>query len=34
MITARSDTMDSFMMALLLVVAWLLLASVQRGERR
>ena len=33
-ITARSDTMDSFMMALLLVVAWLLLASVQRGERR
>jgi 4-amino-4-deoxy-L-arabinose transferase-like glycosyltransferase len=33
-ITARSDTMDSFMMALLLVVAWLLVASVQRGERR
>jgi 4-amino-4-deoxy-L-arabinose transferase-like glycosyltransferase len=33
-ITARSDTMDSFMMALLLVVAWLLVASVQRGDRR
>ena len=29
-ITARSDTMDSFMMLLLLVVAWLLLRSVQR----
>jgi 4-amino-4-deoxy-L-arabinose transferase-like glycosyltransferase len=31
-ITARSDTMDSFMMALLLVVAWLLVRSVQRGR--
>jgi 4-amino-4-deoxy-L-arabinose transferase-like glycosyltransferase len=33
-ITARSDTMDSFMMALLLVVAWLLLRRVQRGQGR
>jgi 4-amino-4-deoxy-L-arabinose transferase-like glycosyltransferase len=31
-ITARSDTMDSFMMALLLVVAWLLVRSVQRAR--
>ena len=33
-ITARSDTMDSFMMALLLVVAWLLVRSVQRRDMR
>ena len=33
-ITARSDTMDSLMMLLLLVVAWLLLRSVQRGDGR
>ncbi len=33
-ITARSDTMDSFMMLLLLVCAWFLLRSVQRGELR
>ncbi len=33
-ITARSDTMDSFMMLLLVLVAWLLVLSVQRDERR
>jgi len=33
-ITARSDTMDSFMMLLLLAVAWLLLRSVQRRDMR
>jgi 4-amino-4-deoxy-L-arabinose transferase-like glycosyltransferase len=33
-ITARSDTMDSLMMLLLVVIAWLLLRCVQRGERR
>ncbi len=33
-ITARSDTMDSVMMLLLLVVAWLLLRGAQRGELR
>jgi 4-amino-4-deoxy-L-arabinose transferase-like glycosyltransferase len=33
-ITARSDTMDSLMMLALVVIAWLLLRSVQRGERR
>jgi len=33
-ITARSDTMDSFMMLLLLAVAWLLLRSVQRRDCR
>jgi 4-amino-4-deoxy-L-arabinose transferase-like glycosyltransferase len=33
-ITARSDTMDGLMMFLLLVVAWLLLRSVQRRDTR
>jgi 4-amino-4-deoxy-L-arabinose transferase-like glycosyltransferase len=33
-VTARSDTMDSVMMVLLLVVAWLLVRSVQRRELR
>ena len=33
-ITARSDTMDSFMMLLLLAVAWLLVRSVQRRDMR
>jgi 4-amino-4-deoxy-L-arabinose transferase-like glycosyltransferase len=33
-ITARSDTMDSLMMLLLLVTAWLLLRSVQRRDTR
>jgi 4-amino-4-deoxy-L-arabinose transferase-like glycosyltransferase len=33
-ITARSDTMDSLMMLLLLVVAWLLLRSVQNHSIR
>ncbi len=33
-ITARSDTMDSFMMLLLLAVAWLLLRSVQHRDMR
>jgi 4-amino-4-deoxy-L-arabinose transferase-like glycosyltransferase len=33
-ITARSDTMDSLMMLLLVVIAWLLLRSVQRGDAR
>jgi len=33
-ITARSDTMDSLMMLLILVVAWLLLRGAQRRELR
>jgi 4-amino-4-deoxy-L-arabinose transferase-like glycosyltransferase len=33
-ITARSDTMDAFMMLLLLAVAWLLLASMRRRDLR
>jgi 4-amino-4-deoxy-L-arabinose transferase-like glycosyltransferase len=33
-ITARSDTMDSFMMLLLLAVAWLLVRSAQRRDMR
>jgi 4-amino-4-deoxy-L-arabinose transferase-like glycosyltransferase len=33
-VTARSDTMDSVMMLLLLAVAWLLLRSVQRRDFR
>jgi 4-amino-4-deoxy-L-arabinose transferase-like glycosyltransferase len=33
-VTARSDTMDSVMMLLLLAVAWLLLRSVQRRDLR
>jgi 4-amino-4-deoxy-L-arabinose transferase-like glycosyltransferase len=33
-ITARSDTMDSLMMLLLLVAAWLLVRSVQRRDAR
>ena len=33
-ITARSDTMDSVMMMLLLVVAWLLLRGAQQGGLR
>jgi len=33
-ITARSDTMDSLMMLLLVAVAWLLLRSVQRRDMR
>jgi 4-amino-4-deoxy-L-arabinose transferase-like glycosyltransferase len=33
-ITARSDTMDSLMMLLLVAIAWLLLRSVERGDRR
>jgi 4-amino-4-deoxy-L-arabinose transferase-like glycosyltransferase len=33
-ITARSDTMDSLMMLVLVLIAWLLLRSVQRGDRR
>jgi 4-amino-4-deoxy-L-arabinose transferase-like glycosyltransferase len=33
-ITARSDTMDSLMMLLLLATAWLLLRSVQRRDGR
>jgi 4-amino-4-deoxy-L-arabinose transferase-like glycosyltransferase len=33
-ITARSDTMDSLMMLVLVLVAWLLLRSVQRQDRR
>ena len=33
-VTARSDTMDSVMMFLLLVIVWLLLRSVQRRELR
>ena len=33
-VTARSDTMDSVMMALLLVIAWLLLRSAARRELR
>jgi 4-amino-4-deoxy-L-arabinose transferase-like glycosyltransferase len=33
-ITARSDTMDSFMMFLLLVCAWFLLRGVQRRQLR
>ncbi len=33
-ITARSDTMDGLMMLLLLVIAWLLLRSVQRRDAR
>ena len=32
-ITARSDTMDSLMMLLLVVIAWLLLRAVQRRQR-
>ena len=33
-VTARSDTMDSVMMALLLVIAWLLVRSAARRELR
>jgi 4-amino-4-deoxy-L-arabinose transferase-like glycosyltransferase len=33
-VAARSDTMDSVMMALLIATAWLLLAGVQRGQQR
>jgi 4-amino-4-deoxy-L-arabinose transferase-like glycosyltransferase len=33
-ITARSDTMDSLMMLVLVLIAWLLLRSVERGDRR
>jgi 4-amino-4-deoxy-L-arabinose transferase-like glycosyltransferase len=33
-VTARSDTMDSVMMVLLLVIAWLLVRSVARRELR
>jgi len=33
-VTARSDTMDSVMMLLLLAVAWLLLRGAQRGQLR
>ena len=33
-ITARSDTMDSLMMLVLVLVAWLLVRSVQRQDRR
>ncbi|HXR28632.1 MAG TPA: glycosyltransferase family 39 protein [Solirubrobacteraceae bacterium] len=33
-ITARSDTMDSLMMLLLVAIAWLLVRSVQRHDRR
>ncbi|MGH2852136.1 MAG: ArnT family glycosyltransferase [Solirubrobacteraceae bacterium] len=33
-VTARSDTMDSVMMALLLAIAWLLVRAVERREAR
>jgi 4-amino-4-deoxy-L-arabinose transferase-like glycosyltransferase len=33
-VAARSDTMDSVMMALLIATAWLLLAAAQRREQR
>jgi 4-amino-4-deoxy-L-arabinose transferase-like glycosyltransferase len=33
-VTSRSDTMDSVMMALVLATAWLALRAVQRGQQR
>jgi 4-amino-4-deoxy-L-arabinose transferase-like glycosyltransferase len=33
-VAARSDTMDSVMMVLLIATAWLLLAGMQRGQQR